>query len=57
MLRRPSFVQEFGREPSPQELADKMGVRVEVVRKVFEITKEPFSLETPVGEEGGHDAR
>ena len=47
-----SFVQEFGREPTPQELADKMGVRVEVIRKVFEITKEPLSLETPVGDEG-----
>src|SRR5919108_1115609 len=39
-----SFVQEFGREPTPQELAEKMGVRVEVIRKVFEITKEPLSL-------------
>jgi RNA polymerase primary sigma factor len=47
-----SFVQEFGREPTPQELAEKMGVRVEVIRKVFEITKEPLSLETPVGDEG-----
>jgi len=47
-----SFVQEFGREPTPEELADKMGVRVEVIRKVFEITKEPLSLETPVGDEG-----
>ncbi len=47
-----SFVQEFGREPTPQELADRMGVRVEVIRKVFEITKEPLSLETPVGDEG-----
>jgi RNA polymerase primary sigma factor len=47
-----SFVQEFGREPTPEELAEKMGVRVEVIRKVFEITKEPLSLETPVGDEG-----
>jgi RNA polymerase primary sigma factor len=47
-----SFVQEFGREPTSQELADKMGVRVEVVRKVFEIAKEPISLETPVGDDG-----
>jgi RNA polymerase primary sigma factor len=47
-----SFVQEFGREPTPEELAEKMGVRVDVIRKVFEITKEPLSLETPVGDEG-----
>ncbi len=47
-----SLVQEHGREPSPEEIAEKMGFPLEKVRKVLKIAKEPLSLETPVGEEG-----
>jgi len=46
-----SLVQEHGREPSPEEIAEKMGVPLEKVRKVLKIAKEPISLETPIGEE------
>ena len=46
-----SLVQELGREPSPAEIADKMGIGVSKVRKVLKIAQEPISLETPIGEE------
>jgi RNA polymerase primary sigma factor len=45
------LVQEFGREPTPEEIADKMEFALEKVRKVLKIAKEPISLETPIGEE------
>ena len=45
------LVQEMGREPSPDEIADKMELPVDKVRKVLKIAKEPISLETPIGEE------
>ena len=46
-----SLVQEYGREPSPEEIAKKMGIPVAKVRKVLKIAQEPISLETPIGEE------
>jgi RNA polymerase primary sigma factor len=46
-----SLVQEYGREPSPEEIARKMGIPVAKVRKVLKIAQEPISLETPIGEE------
>ncbi|MEM7151790.1 MAG: RNA polymerase sigma factor RpoD [Myxococcota bacterium] len=45
------LVQELGREPTPEEIADKMELPLEKVRKVLKIAKEPISLETPIGEE------
>lgn len=45
------LVQEMGREPSPEEIAEKMELPVDKVRKVLKIAKEPISLETPIGEE------
>lgn len=45
------LVQEFGREPTPEEIADKMELPLDKVRKIMKITKEPISLETPIGEE------
>jgi RNA polymerase primary sigma factor len=45
------LVQELGREPMPEEIAQKMDMPVDKVRKVLKIAKEPISLETPVGEE------
>jgi len=45
------LVQEIGREPSPEEIAAKMEIPLDKVRKVLKIAKEPISLETPVGEE------
>lgn len=45
------LVQEFGREPAPEEIAVKMDVPVEKVRKILKIAQEPISLETPIGEE------
>ena len=45
------LVQELGREPTPEEIAEKMEMSVEKVKKVFKISKEPISLETPIGEE------
>ncbi|HXV74853.1 MAG TPA: RNA polymerase sigma factor RpoD [Candidatus Polarisedimenticolaceae bacterium] len=45
------LVQELGREPSPDEIAQKMGIPVAKVRKVLKIAQEPISLETPIGEE------
>jgi RNA polymerase primary sigma factor len=45
------LVQELGREPTPEEIAQKMDVPVDKVRKVLKIAQEPISLETPIGEE------
>jgi RNA polymerase primary sigma factor len=45
------LVQELGREPSPEEIAAKMEMPLDKVRKVLRIAKEPISLETPIGEE------
>jgi len=45
------LVQELGREPTPEEIAEKMELPLEKVRKVLKIAKEPISLETPIGEE------
>ncbi len=45
------LVQELGREPTPEEIAEKMEFPVDKVRKVLKIAKEPISLETPIGEE------
>lgn len=45
------LIQELGREPTPEEIAQKMEMPVGKVRKVLRIAKEPISLETPVGEE------
>ncbi len=45
------LVQELGREPNPEEIAEKMEMPLEKVRKVLKIAKEPISLETPIGEE------
>jgi len=45
------LVQEYGREPTPEEIAEKMEIPLEKVRKVLKIAKEPISLETPIGEE------
>jgi RNA polymerase primary sigma factor len=45
------LVQELGREPTPEEIAEKMDLPLDKVRKVLKIAKEPISLETPIGEE------
>jgi len=45
------LVQEVGREPTPEEIAERMELPVDKVRKVLKIAKEPISLETPIGEE------
>jgi RNA polymerase primary sigma factor len=45
------LVQELGREPTPEEIADRMEFPLDKVRKVLKIAKEPISLETPIGEE------
>ena len=45
------LVQELGRDPTPEEIAEKMEISVDKVRKVMKIAREPISLETPVGEE------
>lgn len=45
------LVQELGREPTPEEIAEKMEISIDKVRKVLKIAKEPISLETPIGEE------
>ncbi len=47
------LVQEFGREPTPEEIAQKIDLPVDKVRKVLKIAQEPISLETPIGEEEG----
>ena len=46
-----SLVQELGREPVPEEIADHMDMSISKVRKVLKIAQEPISLETPIGEE------
>src|SRR3984957_6023442 len=46
------ILNEIGREPTPEELAKKLGLPLEKVRKTLMIAKEPLSLETPIGEEG-----
>ena len=43
---------EIGREPTPEELSEKLAMPLEKVRKVLKIAKEPISLETPIGGEG-----
>jgi RNA polymerase primary sigma factor len=45
------LVQEFGREPTPEEIAERMDFSLDKVRKVLKIAKEPISLDTPIGEE------
>jgi RNA polymerase primary sigma factor len=45
------MLNEIGREPTPEELAEKLGMRLEKVRNVLKIAKEPLSLETPIGDE------
>jgi RNA polymerase primary sigma factor len=46
-----TLVQQIGREPTLEEIAEKMGMSLEKVQKVLKITKKPISLETPIGEE------
>jgi RNA polymerase primary sigma factor len=46
------MLNEIGREPTPEELAKKLGMPLEKVRKSLKIAKEPLSLETPIGEDG-----
>ena len=46
-----SLVQELGREPSPEEIGEKMDLPADKVRKVLKLAKEPLSLDTPIGEE------
>ncbi|PIE71606.1 MAG: RNA polymerase sigma factor RpoD [Deltaproteobacteria bacterium] len=45
------LVQDLGREPSPEEIAEKMEIPLDKVRRVLKIAREPISLETPIGEE------
>ena len=45
------LLQKLGREPSPEEIAEEMGMPVERVREILKISQEPVSLETPIGEE------
>jgi len=47
-----SLLQEYGREPTPEELSESTGIPVEKVRAVMKIAREPISLETPVGNDG-----
>ena len=53
MVRRTSghLVQELGRQPTPDEIAEKMELPLEMIRKVLKLAKEPLSLDTPVGED------
>lgn len=46
------LVQELGREPTPDEIAEKMGLPVDKIRRVFKIAQQPISLETPIGDDG-----
>jgi len=46
------LVQELGREPTPEEIAKKMELPVEKIRRIFKIAQQPISLETPIGEDG-----
>ena len=45
------LMQELEREPTPEEIADKMDMPADKVRKILKVAKEPISLETPIGEE------
>ncbi|HHX96690.1 MAG TPA: RNA polymerase sigma factor RpoD [Clostridia bacterium] len=45
------LLQELGRDPTPEEIAEEMGITVERVREIIKIAQEPVSLETPIGEE------
>lgn len=45
------LVQELGRDPKPEEIAEQMGITPEKVREILKISQEPVSLETPIGEE------
>jgi RNA polymerase primary sigma factor len=47
------MLNDIGREPTPEELAEKLGMPLEKVRKTLKIAKEPISLETPVGDDDG----
>jgi RNA polymerase primary sigma factor len=47
-----TLVQQMGREPTLEEIAERMGMSLDKVQKVFKIAKRPVSLETPIGEEG-----
>ena len=49
--RSRALVQEHGREPTSEEIAEKMDISVSKVRKILKIAQEPISLETPIGEE------
>lgn len=52
MIRTSRYlVQEIGREPTPEEIAERMEMPLDKVRKILKIAKEPISLETPIGEE------
>ncbi|MBF0532763.1 MAG: RNA polymerase sigma factor RpoD [Candidatus Omnitrophica bacterium] len=46
------FVQEYGREPSPQEIAKQMRISVSKVKEILKISQVPISLQTPIGDEG-----
>ncbi|MBN1867939.1 RNA polymerase sigma factor RpoD [Candidatus Sumerlaeota bacterium] len=46
------LVQELGREPTPEEIAEKMDHPVDKIRRIFKIAQQPISLETPIGEDG-----
>jgi RNA polymerase primary sigma factor len=46
-----TLVQQIGREPTQEEIAEKMGMSLDKVQKILKITKKPISLETPIGEE------
>ena len=46
-----SLLQELGREPSPEEISEKMNLPVDRIREILKISQEPVSLETPIGEE------
>jgi len=45
------LLSEIGREPTPEELAEKLGMSLEKVQNVLKVAKEPLSLETPIGDE------
>jgi RNA polymerase primary sigma factor len=45
------MINEIGREPTPEELAEKLGMPLDRVRKALRLTREPLSIETPVGQE------
>ena len=45
------LLQDLGRDPTPEEIADEMGISAERVREIQKISQEPVSLETPIGEE------